>query len=124
MRRVRLHRGFPLRKGLLDLIGGNFAVLCFGAQAAAGLAALADDPTPIDLLSVTAGEGGPGTAVIDSGERLARHLGAAPGSVFLFRPDQHLCAAWPSAAIDAVRAARDRAIGLATQTAEPAGAES
>ena len=113
----------PRDAWLLDLLGDRFAAVCFGAQATARIGALADDPVAIDLLSVPAGDGGRGTTLIDTRETLARHFGAQPGSVFLFRPDQHLCAAWPSADIDAIRAARDRAIGLASAVAQPAAAE-
>jgi len=109
---------------LLDLLGNRFALLCFGAQAAAsaGLEALSEDPVPVDLILVTGGKSARSTAVIDSGGKLARHFGAEPGSCFLFRPDQHLCAAWPTADIDTIRVARDRAIGLISAAAAPAAA--
>ena len=78
-----------------------------------GLDKVADDTIPIALLSVGAAPGGPGTGVVDADGQLARQFAAgAPGSTFLFRPDQHLCASWDAADVAAVRAARDLACGL------------
>lgn len=107
--------GGELRDGwLLDLLGHGFTVLCFGAQAAAstGLDELANDAIPVTLLSVTVAPGGRGTTVVDAEGQLAQlFAGGSPGSAFLFRPDQHLCASWEMADLAAVRAARDQACG-------------
>jgi 3-(3-hydroxy-phenyl)propionate hydroxylase len=107
--------GDPQDGWLLEHLGGGFAVLCFGAEVAvsSGLDQLADDTIPIALLSVGEAPGGPGTSVVDADGQLARlFAGGAPGSTFLFRPDQHLCASWNEANVVAVRAARDHACGL------------
>ncbi len=120
---VRMARaGETARDGwLLELLGDRFAVLCFGVQAAAsaGLGDLPADAIPIALLCVTAGESGRTDTIIDAGGHLARVFGAEPGSCYLFRPDQHLCAAWPSADVSAIRSARDQAVCQSRQGAEP-----
>ncbi|MEP7207360.1 MAG: FAD-dependent oxidoreductase, partial [Casimicrobiaceae bacterium] len=45
---------------------------------------------------------------------------AQPGSVYLFRPDQILCARWRGFDLEAVRRARDRALGCALPVEEAA----
>jgi 3-(3-hydroxy-phenyl)propionate hydroxylase len=43
-------------------------------------------------------------------ELQVRYLGAAPGAVYLIRPDQHVAARWSSFDADAVSAALAQAI--------------
>jgi len=43
----------------------------------------------------------------------ARRYDAQPGTVYLLRPDQHVCARWRRPDVAAIRAARERALGKA-----------
>lgn len=63
----------------LGHIGGRFAAVTFGP---------ADAPDDIAVVQI-----GPG-AVEDSTGLLTRRLDALPGTTYLFRPDQHVCARW------------------------------
>jgi 3-(3-hydroxy-phenyl)propionate hydroxylase len=55
-----------------------------------------------------------GVQVLEDLEGLvARRLGAAPGTLVLLRPDQHLAARWKHWSPEAVRLALRRARGLA-----------
>jgi len=57
----------------------------------------------------------PAQMVIDDTQGLvAARYDATPGTCYLFRPDQHVCARWRSFDADAVRAAIARACGLAS----------
>jgi 3-(3-hydroxy-phenyl)propionate hydroxylase len=55
------------------------------------------------------GDSNPGRTVVASSEWFARY-DAQPGTSYLFRPDQHVCARWRSYDQSAVRAALDRAL--------------
>jgi len=71
----------------LHHIGGDFVAVLFGPRA--GLAELIKvDGVPVRL--VTVGEGG----LEDRGGLLAKRYDARPGTVYLFRPDQHVAARW------------------------------
>jgi 3-(3-hydroxy-phenyl)propionate hydroxylase len=78
-----------------------FTALLFGQGEAAerSRAALAQAEVPLHVVGVAADE------------LAARRYDAQPGTVYLLRPDQHVCARWrhPTAAL--VRAARERALG-------------
>ena len=95
---------------LLQLLGGGFTLLAFGAES---LSALAADAVPVTCIAVADAPVAGALTVRDSEGRLAAQLG---DGVFLFRPDQHLAAAWARLDIDAVRAARDHACGATAQT--------
>lgn len=84
---------------LLRTLGPDFTLLVFGT-APAWAAALPQ----VRLLQV-------GTDVLDTQGLLARRLDARPGTAYLVRPDQHVCARWRAPTEAAVRAA------LATATA-------
>jgi 3-(3-hydroxy-phenyl)propionate hydroxylase len=47
----------------------------------------------------------------DATGRFTERFDAQPGSTYLLRPDQHLCARWRSFDPNKVRAARLRALG-------------
>ncbi|WP_234195259.1 FAD-dependent oxidoreductase [Pseudacidovorax sp. NFM-22] len=53
-----------------------------------------------------------GQELIDAQGVLARRLDAQPGTAYLVRPDQHVCARWRQPSLEAVRAALRLAIGL------------
>jgi 3-(3-hydroxy-phenyl)propionate hydroxylase len=82
---------------LLRQLGAGFTLLCFGSAPAvpAGVAVIVID----------------GDAVVDAEGLAARRYDAKPGTAYLLRPDQHVCARWRSPTEAAVRAALARALG-------------
>jgi 3-(3-hydroxy-phenyl)propionate hydroxylase len=84
---------------LLRTLGPDFTLLVFG-KAPAWASALPQ----VKLLQV-------GTDVLDAQGLMAKRLDARPGTAYLVRPDQHVCARWRNLDEAAVRAA------LATATA-------
>jgi 3-(3-hydroxy-phenyl)propionate hydroxylase len=62
------------------------------------------------LVVAAQGQGGPGMFE-DSAGLFAARYDATPGSFYLLRPDQHVCARWRSFNQQAVRAALARASG-------------
>jgi 3-(3-hydroxy-phenyl)propionate hydroxylase len=104
---------------LLDYLGSGFTLLVFveGIPAAAllrDLAALAADP--LACASVLVGAAGAvlpaGTCAISAAsETLAERYDAHPGTAYLFRPDQHVCARWRAFDLTQTRAALARATG-------------
>ena len=103
----------------LPNVGNGFAGLYFSdgavdSAAASAMTALADGVIPVRPLVVVP----PGTpitgskpfAVIEDTEGLlARRFDARPGTYYLLRPDQHVCARWRELDADRVRAALSRA---------------
>jgi 3-(3-hydroxy-phenyl)propionate hydroxylase len=97
--------------GCSGYVGGTFALLAFDAAIdPSDVASLARDRIGCRVVNV----GGPiiaGAAQIDDLEGLAhRRYDARPGTVYLIRPDQHVCARWRAFDLGHVRAA----IALAT----------
>ena len=84
---------------LLRELGRDFTLLTFGA-APAWAAAL-----PVKTLAID------GQTLRDSDGWLQRRYDAGPGTAYLLRPDQHVCARWRAPNEVAVRAALARAIG-------------
>ncbi|CAO3432510.1 FAD-dependent oxidoreductase [Azospirillum doebereinerae] len=97
----------PVRSGghdgwFLDHVGTVFTAVCFvGAEpladeSVAALRGLAEERIPVRVVVVAP----PGTAmagvdvVEDAGGLLAQRYDARPGTVYLLRPDQHVCARW------------------------------
>lgn len=66
--------------------------------------ALATADVPLHVVQV---------AATDEGEVAARRYDARPGTVYLLRPDQHVCARWRHPTSHDVRSARDRALAKA-----------
>jgi 3-(3-hydroxy-phenyl)propionate hydroxylase len=95
---------------LLGYLGGSFTLLGFGdAVGPHGVAALARDRIACKVVQV-GGKPVAGAAVVDDTEGLAaRRYDARPGTVYLLRPDQHVCARWREFDLPAVRAAIARA---------------
>ncbi len=83
----------------------RFTALVFGSGEAArrSLAALAEADLPLHVVKVAASSDAAGLA--------AKRYDARDGTVYLLRPDQHVCARWRQPTPLAVRAARDRAMG-------------
>jgi 3-(3-hydroxy-phenyl)propionate hydroxylase len=111
----------------LQRTGHAFSGVLFGdggafpADLPGQLRALARDPIPVRPLLVVP----PGTAprmsltketgirvLEDAEDILARRYDAQPGTYYLLRPDQHVCARWRRFEPDRIRAARARASGI------------
>ncbi|MDM0027547.1 FAD-dependent oxidoreductase [Variovorax saccharolyticus] len=84
----------------------KFTALVFGegAEADRSLDALARADRPLHVVRL---------ADDRAGELAARRYDARPGTVYLLRPDQHVCARWRAPTPEAVRAACDRALSKA-----------
>jgi 3-(3-hydroxy-phenyl)propionate hydroxylase len=84
----------------------RFTAVVFGEGDAAerSLRVLAQADVPLHTVRVAAS---------GEGELAAKRYDAQPGSVYLLRPDQHVCARWRNPTPEAVRAARDRALAKA-----------
>ena len=94
---------------LLDYLGGDFVLLEFGATLPAGdVAALAAGTIPCRVVQV--GEASHGGSTLEDARGLAAtRYDARPGTVYLVRPDQHICARWREFDVARVRAAIARA---------------
>jgi len=103
---------------LLPQTGQGFVLMLFGVPSAAqrdAIEALARETVPVHPLVVQ----GSGDAVPlalpwveDSEGLVATRFDALPGTAYLIRPDQHVCARWRRFDAGAVRAALARATGL------------
>jgi 3-(3-hydroxy-phenyl)propionate hydroxylase len=93
---------------LLGYLGGDFTLLAFGAAVPpAYIGSLEHDRIPCRV--VLLGGKGDGRAVVDRDGLAAKRYDARPGTVYLLRPDQHVCARWRHFDLPAVRAAIARA---------------
>jgi len=87
---------------LLDYLCDGFTLLLFTGSAVSPtllheLAALGSDAIPCNSVLVGAAEGTLPEGVrqiLDPTGLLAQRCDARPGTVYLFRPDQHVCARW------------------------------
>ncbi|MRV71783.1 FAD-dependent oxidoreductase [Duganella sp. FT92W] len=99
---------------LLRNTGGVFTGIYFAgaaddAEAMRGFAALADSGVPVRTVMVAPrGQGGNGVFEDCEGLATARY-DARPGTYYLLRPDQHVCARWRTFSAGQVRAALARA---------------
>ena len=95
--------GGPAGRWFLPHLEGGFTLAVFGAEPpAAAVAALAADDVPCRVIVIAA----PGTAgapsaaasgaiaITDTEGLLAARYDGQPGTAYLFRPDQHVCARW------------------------------
>lgn len=115
---------------LLAHIGGQFTVLVFagsdgidsGVQGAVAQGRSFGVPIDVVVIEPEAGSligerlaveaSAIGAKVLrDIEGRVALRYDAAPGTAYLIRPDQHVCARWRSLQADDVRAALERALG-------------
>jgi 3-(3-hydroxy-phenyl)propionate hydroxylase len=95
---------------LLDYVGGGFVLLAFDAAIQSRVVAdLANDAIPCRVVQV-GGVPSPGATRLDDAKGLAaKRYDAVPGTVYLLRPDQHVCARWREFDLAGVRAAIARA---------------
>lgn len=93
---------------LLESLGGEFTCLWFADANAPGIAEQL--PREVRLLRIAPCDG-PRVDLVDPDGGLARRYGAAPGTTYLVRPDQHVAARWKQFDAAALRAALARACG-------------
>lgn len=106
----------PLRRDgretwLLRSTSGDFVLLVYASELPQGLRALRDD-RGLKLLLITPQGSATSAALHDHQGLFARRFDALPGSAWLLRPDQHVCARWRAASAEKVRAARRRALAM------------
>jgi 3-(3-hydroxy-phenyl)propionate hydroxylase len=91
---------------LLRELPARFTALVFGEGEAAerSLQAIAQADAPLHMVRITA---------TGAGELAAERYDARPGTVYLLRPDQHVCARWRQPTPQALRAALDHALAKA-----------
>jgi 3-(3-hydroxy-phenyl)propionate hydroxylase len=94
---------------LLDYLCGGFTLLAFGTVPADAVQALAAAAIPCACVAVDAPVAAPGASLHDTEGHVARRYAARPGTCYLFRPDQHVCARWRAFDLAAVRRALARA---------------
>jgi 3-(3-hydroxy-phenyl)propionate hydroxylase len=106
----------PGSRWFLDYLRGTFTLVTFGAVVPPDAAALLHrNPIRCRTVQVVADGADPHAdsqvAIADASGLLAKRYDARPGTCYLFRPDQHVCARWRSFDLDAVHAAIARATG-------------
>jgi 3-(3-hydroxy-phenyl)propionate hydroxylase len=90
---------------LLAHLHAGFTLLAFETPIASeAIAALAYDPIECTVVQVGSDDG-----IADRDGSLARRYDARPGTCYLFRPDQHVCARWRAFDLRRARAAISRA---------------
>lgn len=116
---------------LLAHLGGRFTVLLFagsegiGTDVHAAIAQARSLGVPMDVVVIEPEGGSPiaerladeasaiGAKVLRDVEgHVARRYDAAPGTAYLMRPDQHVCARWRAMQADDLSAALERALGV------------
>ncbi|HEY6512738.1 MAG TPA: FAD-dependent oxidoreductase [Burkholderiaceae bacterium] len=104
---------------LRQLGDGGFAALVFdGVPAAAAVQALrqaAVGLAPLQVLLVAATDGARlagARTLVDHAGLIHRRYDGAPGTAYLLRPDQHVCARWRVVSLDAARSALRRALAM------------
>jgi len=103
---------------LLDYLGQGFTLLVFEpvptTELLHDMAALAADPIACESVLVGAAGDGPSPgvrAITPASAMLSERYDARPGTAYLFRPDQHVCARWRGFDLTQTRAAIARATG-------------
>ena len=104
---------------LLSQVGGQFCGIYFSDgslanQTRSGFAALADGDIPVKVITVTSKHSNASDdaeqARVEDQQGLARErFDARPGTFYLLRPDQHVCARWRAFDVEATRTAVRRA---------------
>jgi len=99
---------------LLRELGAGFTALAFDADAAAvsSWRAAAAELAPLRIVTVGAAVPGCDVALIDAQGLIAQRYDARPGTLYLLRPDHHVCARWRRPDPAGLRAAVRRALAL------------
>lgn len=98
---------------LLRYLERGFTLLAFGPLPPDAVAELARGPAAVHVVQVGV-PAAPGAVAIGDAEGLvAVRYAALPGTCYLLRPDQHVCARWRAFDLPAVRAALARATARA-----------
>jgi 3-(3-hydroxy-phenyl)propionate hydroxylase len=104
----------PRGDWLLSYLEEGFTLLMFDAPLAAdAIEALAGNDNPCIVVEVADEPLSGRPTVEDCAHLAAARYDARPGTCYLFRPDQHVCARWRSFDLHAVRDAVARAAGVA-----------
>ena len=112
----------PLRRAngkatwlLRELSHGFTALVTIGddASLAASIDALDSLHLSIRVLRVAVQGGSAAAPLVDQEGLLTQRYDLAPGTVYLFRPDQHVCARWRYPTAARIEAAMRRALGIA-----------
>ncbi len=100
----------PSGDWLLGYVGGDFTLLGFGdAVGPFGVAALARDRIACQVVQLGGKPTAGATMIEDAQGNAAKRYDARAGTVYLLRPDQHVCARWREFDLPSVRAAIARA---------------
>jgi 3-(3-hydroxy-phenyl)propionate hydroxylase len=105
---------------LLRELGDGFTALVYGDESAGRLAAqlaqAAEGLAPLRVVHVRPCEAAARAealhSLVDHDGLVAERYDMLPGTVYLLRPDQHVCARWRQPSADALRAALQRALAL------------
>jgi 3-(3-hydroxy-phenyl)propionate hydroxylase len=90
----------------LDYLHDGFTLLVFDvAVPPLAVVALGSGPTPCNVIQAGGYDAGGVTGLADTEGLLVRRYDGKPGTCYLFRPDQIVCARWRTFDLDAVRAA-------------------
>jgi len=102
---------------LLRELGQNFtALVVVGGESDAlvrSLEGVAATDVPLKVLRLASPGGSAGDSLVDRAGLAAQRYDLRPGTVYLFRPDQHVCARWRKPTAAQVGAAIKRALALA-----------
>jgi len=102
----------PQGDWLLQHLGGGFDLLAFGDGVPGDAAReLAGDPVPCRVVQVGGKPGDARVVIQDKDGLIAARYDARPGTCYLVRPDQHVCARWRAFDSAVVRSAIARATG-------------
>ncbi len=100
----------PRGEWLLSYMEEGFTLLVFGATALPdAIDALARDATTCKVLQVGGAPVAGAVCIEDSEGMVAARYDGRPGTCYLFRPDQHLCARWRNFDLRSVRESIARA---------------
>ena len=102
---------------LLRELGASFTALVAEGTENDALARSIQDldglEAPVKVLRVAIGPDAGGADLIDRDAALSQRYDLRPGSVYLFRPDQHVCARWRKPTAAQVKSAVKRALAIA-----------
>jgi 3-(3-hydroxy-phenyl)propionate hydroxylase len=111
---------------LLDYLGSGFTLLVFGEATSARMLREVESLTDATIPCACVLVAGPGCELPRGARRIedstgiaAERYDATAGTVYLFRPDQHVCGRWRAFEVERVRAAIARAAGQSLSEAEP-----